>query len=199
MVNIRNIVSVGIRNTECLFYSFTGLSDDKEHIALVFKQNLQTGVPHVRVHSECLTGDLFGSKHCDCGEQLNEAIELFSERGGILLYLRQEGRGIGLYNKLDAYALQKQGLDTFEANRQLNLPTDPRNYRVAAEMLQAMGVSKITLLTNNPDKEIQLNAYGIEVTERISTKLYCKPENKNYLLSKILHTKHQFNLQECTL
>lgn len=191
MANVRNKVNIAIRNTECQFCSFNGLTDEHEHFALVFRGADREDIPTVRLHSECITGDLFGSRHCDCGDQLQESIELFSQSGGIILYLRQEGRGIGLYNKLDAYALQNQGLDTFEANRHLNFPEDMRDYKVAAEMLFAMEIKQIHLRSNNPDKYEKLLKYGIHIKAWESTGTYYKPENKNYLMSKIFHKHHR--------
>ena len=117
----------------------------------------------MRLHSECLTGDVFGSQRCDCGPQLREAVERIATAGGFLLYLRQEGRGIGLYAKLDAYALQDDGLDTYDANLALGFGADERDYTVAAQMLLALGVRRVALLTNNPDKVHQLERLGIEV------------------------------------
>ena len=141
----------------------------------------------VRLHSECLTGDIFASARCDCGKQLHEAIDLLSEEGGILLYLRQEGRGIGLYAKLDAYRLQDKGIDTYTANRWLNLPEDARNYTVGARMLQALGVERIRLMTNNPDKVAQLIAAGIDVAEIRRTGVYVTDTNRAYLQAKFEH------------
>lgn len=170
--------------------TFKGLSDDKEHIALVFKNAEEQSTPLVRIHSECITGDLFGSNLCDCGDQLEESIKRFHQEGGVLLYLRQEGRGIGLYNKIDAYAMQRQGYDTFEANQLLSLPEDNRNYSVAAEMLKALGLQRIILLSNNPDKQKQLQQQGVKVTARYSTGFYLKKENSRYLEAKIQKSGH---------
>jgi GTP cyclohydrolase II len=166
--------------------TFAGLTDEREHIALVFRGK-DRSVPIVRIHSECLTGDAFGSMRCDCGEQLHEALELFSQAGGILLYLRQEGRSIGLYNKMDAYKLQEGGLDTYEANRQLGFPSDARNYRAAADMLTALKVRKIELLSNNPDKQTQLESFGIVVNRRIPTRIHRTRVNSAYLDAKSGH------------
>lgn len=141
-------------------------------------------MPLVRLHSECLTGDLLGSARCDCGPQLDEALALLSRRGGALLYLRQEGRGIGLANKLDAYLLQDAGADTFEANRLLGRDDDERDYATAAAMLHALGLTRVLLLTNNPDKERQLRAHGIDVVRSVPTGVHRTPANSAYLEAK---------------
>ena len=171
--------------------SYTGLVDNKEHIAIVFNSaDKQQKSPLVRVHSECLTGDLFHSSRCDCGEQLDESISIMKDKGGVILYLRQEGRGIGLYNKLDAYLFQEQGIDTYEANRKLGFDDDERNYDDAINMLKAMKVSSIHLLTNNP---LKIDAIGKEIfIESIqNTKTYLKRDNKHYLLAKYELSDHQ--------
>ena len=174
------------------FISFNDLSDDGEHIALRFPST--EAAPVVRVHSECLTGDLFGSQRCDCGSQLDEAISRFSEEGGVLIYLRQEGRGIGLYNKLDAYKLQlEQGIDTFEANIALKHQADGRSFKVAAEILSALNINKIKLLSNNPEKKNEITANGIEVIECFSTGRYKTPHNENYLEAKQRIAGHLFD------
>ncbi len=191
---IRQSVRVPIENLEADFITFRGLADSGEHIALGLGQWKTAKSPLVRIHSECLTGDVFGSGKCDCGEQLKESINEISKVGGIVLYLRQEGRGIGLYNKLDAYALQAQGYDTFEANRRLGLKDDLRDYTVAAQMLRALGVSSVKLLSNNPDKIAQLRALGISVTKEVSTGVFLKPANRKYLEAKVLKTHHRIGL-----
>jgi GTP cyclohydrolase II len=141
-------------------------------------------VPLVRVHSECLTGDLFGSERCDCGPQLRESLGLLSARGGYLLYLRQEGRGIGLYAKVDAYLLQDAGLDTFAANRMLGYRDDERSFGVAAEMLWALGLREVDLVTNNPDKRAQLEAHGVVVRAQVRTSTHLTQHNGAYLSAK---------------
>ena len=146
--------------------------------------------PLVRPHSECLTGDVLGSQRCDCGPQLREAVERITEAGGFLLYLRQEGRGIGLYAKLDAYALQDAGLDTYQANRALGYAEDERDYTVAAQMLQALGLTRVALLSNNPDKAAQLGRLGVTVTERVPTRLHLSAANAGYLAAKARHGGH---------
>ena len=188
---IRRAVEIPLDHGTAEFATFEGLADRGEHIALSFGEINTDSAPLVRIHSECLTGDVFQSARCDCGDQLSEATRMFTEKGGILLYLRQEGRGIGLYNKLDAYALQDRGYDTYEANSLLGLQEDDREYVVAAQMLKALGVSRVRLITNNPKKVEQLNALGIEVTETIGTGVYLKEANRNYLRAKVLRTNHQ--------
>ncbi|MGW6731910.1 GTP cyclohydrolase II [Streptomyces sp. NPDC055013] len=174
--------------------TFHGLSDGLEHVAVVLGDPAPGTTPLVRLHSECLTGDVFGSARCDCGPQLREAVERIAGRGGVLLYLRQEGRGIGLYNKLDAYALQDQGLDTYAANAALGLPEDARDYTAAAQMLTALGIGELDLLSNNPDKADQLRALGIEVQGRVPTGVFATPDNVRYLRAKVLQTQHTLPL-----
>ncbi|MFB7088381.1 GTP cyclohydrolase II [Streptomyces sp. NPDC056296] len=164
--------------------SFHGLHDGREHIALLMPGWEKRSDPLVRVHSECLTGDVFGSQRCDCGPQLHEALAICSHEGGIILYLRQEGRGIGLYNKFDAYLLQDQGLDTFEANAVLNFGHDMRDYRAAAEMLMALDVPEIRLLSNNPEKGIQLRSHGVAISEVVTTGTFVNENNHAYLTAK---------------
>ncbi|MGI5376518.1 GTP cyclohydrolase II [Streptomyces sp. CA-251387] len=174
--------------------TFHGLADGQEHVAVVLGDPAPGTTPLVRLHSECLTGDVFGSARCDCGPQLREAVERIAERGGVLLYLRQEGRGIGLYNKLDAYALQDQGLDTYAANAALGLPEDARDYTAAAQMLTALGIGELDLLSNNPDKADQLRTLGIEVRDRVPTGVFATPDNVRYLRAKVLQTQHTLPL-----
>jgi 3,4-dihydroxy 2-butanone 4-phosphate synthase/GTP cyclohydrolase II len=151
----------------------------------------------VRVHSECLTGDVFGSYRCDCGEQLEKAMEMVQEEGlGVILYLHQEGRGIGLVNKLKAYALQDKGLDTVEANEQLGFDPDLRDYGVGAQILVALGVRKMKLITNNPKKIIGLEGYGLQVTGRVPIETEPRPENKKYLLTKCQKLGHLMKILE---
>jgi GTP cyclohydrolase II len=174
--------------------TFTGLVDGKEHLALALGDLAGAEVPLVRPHSECLTGDVFGSQRCDCGPQLREAIERIASTGGYLLYLRQEGRGIGLYAKLDAYALQDLGMDTYEANRALGHADDERDYAAAAQMLTALGAGRVDLLTNNPDKPEQLRAYGIDVRKVLPTGVHASGANVRYLQAKVAHTRHTIDL-----
>jgi 3,4-dihydroxy 2-butanone 4-phosphate synthase/GTP cyclohydrolase II len=159
--------------------------DQKGHLALVYGEPESAESPLVRIHSECLTGDAFGSLRCDCGSQLREAMTRIADHGhGVLLYMRQEGRGIGLEQKLRAYALQEQGYDTVEANEQLGHEADERDYSVAAQMLVDLGVRRLRLLTNNPRKVRGLHDYGLEVTERIPLVLPNNEFNEHYLATK---------------
>ena len=175
---------------EARIFSFDGLGDGREHVALAFGGRARGPVPEpavvplVRLHSECLTGDVLGSERCDCGPQLREAVLRIQDTGGYLLYLRQEGRGIGLYNKIDAYALQDLGLDTYEANRALGFDADERTYAVAAQMLLALGVDRVELLTNNPDQAAQLRVAGVRVDRCLPTGLHLSPANGPYLVAK---------------
>ncbi|MFF1383482.1 GTP cyclohydrolase II RibA [Arthrobacter sp. NPDC058288] len=184
--------------------TFHGLADGQEHLLLALgdwgrmlpEPSSAYSAPLVRLHSECLTGDVFGSERCDCGPQLREAVEEISAAGGFLLYLRQEGRGIGLYSKLDAYALQDTGLDTYEANLALGHGEDERDYTAAAQMLGAVGATTVRLLTNNPDKAAQLTALGIGVTEQVPTGVHLSPANHAYLAAKRDHTAHTLDLPQ---
>ena len=167
--------------------------EHKEHVALTLGAIGDGGPVLVRVHSECLTGDVLGSSRCDCGEQLDDSLRFLQEQGcGVLLYLRQEGRGIGLTKKISAYALQEQGLDTVEANLALGLPEDMRDYRVAAEMLLDLGVWRARLLTNNPAKIQGLERYRVEVVERIPLSMSPNPSNIGYLRTKREKMGHLF-------
>lgn len=159
--------------------------DGKEHVAIV-KGTIDSTVPTlVRVHSECLTGDIFGSRRCDCGPQLHAALEQIEREGsGVVLYMRQEGRGIGLINKIKAYALQEQGLDTVEANVQLGFQPDPRDYGIGAQILYDLGVRKMRLMTNNPQKRVGIQSYGLEVTELVPLEITPNLDNEDYLRTK---------------
>jgi 3,4-dihydroxy 2-butanone 4-phosphate synthase / GTP cyclohydrolase II len=170
---------------------YLSIIDQKEHLALV-KGNVSDGNPVlVRVHSECLTGDVFHSRRCDCGDQLSAALEEIEREGrGVLLYMRQEGRGIGLLNKLRAYKLQEEGKDTVEANLALGFPEDLRDYGVGAQILADLGISKVRLMTNNPRKIVGLEGYGLNVSERVPVEIPSKPENSKYLCTKKLKLGH---------
>ena len=170
--------------------SFTGLLDGQPHLALELGHPDAAGAPLVRLHSECLTGDVFGSQRCDCGAQLREAVERIAEHGGYVLYLRQEGRGIGLYAKLDAYALQDGGLDTYDANVALGHRADERDYTSAAQMLHALGATRIRLLSNNPDKGAQLARHGVTIEKQVATGLHLTEANAAYLAAKAQRGGH---------
>ena len=193
---IRTEVSLPLRladgyTTTARAFSFDGLVDGEESLAFglgdraaPLTSDERGPPPLVRPHSECLTGDVFGSQRCDCGPQLREAVERIADAGGYLLYLRQEGRGIGLYAKLDAYRLQDEGLDTYEANLALGHREDERSYLVAAQVLQALGGSRIDLLSNNPDKARQLRRFGMTVTTQVPTGVHLSAANARYLATK---------------
>lgn len=169
--------------------------DDLLHIAMVKGEIDSTKPVLVRVHSECLTGDIFGSLRCDCGEQLHKAMEMIEKEGlGVLLYIRQEGRGIGLVNKIKAYALQDQGFDTVEANEKLGFKPDLRNYGIGAQILVDLGARKMRLITNNPKKMVGLEGYGLSVVEQIATDIEPNEYNRCYLECKKLKMGHLLNI-----
>jgi GTP cyclohydrolase II len=188
--------------TDARAFTFDGLVDDREHLAFALGDRLapfpadESRVPLIRPHSECLTGDVFGSERCDCGRQLREAVERIAEVGGYLLYLRQEGRGIGLYSKLAAYALQDAGADTYEANLALGHAEDERSYLAAAQMLNALGASKVALLSNNPDKARQLRSWGVTVVEQVPTGVFLSAANQRYLETKARRGQHTLDLPD---
>jgi GTP cyclohydrolase II len=203
---IRTQVTVPLRfvdgyATTARVFTFDGLADGWEHVA--FGLGAYAGaatpggsdrVPLVRPHSECLTGDVFGSQRCDCGPQMREAVERIADIGGYLLYLRQEGRGIGLYAKLDAYVLQDLGLDTYEANLALGYAEDERDYTAAAQMLLSLGVCRVALLSNNPEKGAQLSRLGVTVTEQVPTGRHWSAANARYLKTKAQRGAHTLDV-----
>ena len=204
---IRTQVSVPLRLpdgfvADARVFSFEGLVDGGEHLTFGLGDLAGArppgdydGIPLVRPHSECLTGDVFGSQRCDCGPQLREAVERISGSGGFLLYLRQEGRGIGLYAKLEAYALQDIGLDTYDANLALGHREDERSYVAAAQMLHALGVSKVALLSNNPDKARQLRRCGVNVAAQVPTRVHLSAANGRYLAAKARRGAHTLDVE----
>jgi len=176
---------------EAKAFAFQVSESSTEHIALQFGEAGNNCL--VRVHSECLTGEALHSLRCDCGDQLNEAFELISENGGLLIYLRnQEGRGIGLGNKIKAYSLQDTGLNTIEANHQLGFPTDQRDFKVSAHILKFFDISSVQLLTNSPLKMKSLMAEGIEITQRVATRSRLNEHNQKYLKTKANEMGHLF-------
>jgi 3,4-dihydroxy 2-butanone 4-phosphate synthase/GTP cyclohydrolase II len=169
--------------------------DDYEHLALVKGEVEPQKELLVRVHSQCLTGDVFGSYRCDCGAQLRKAMEMVQKEGlGVILYMQQEGRGIGLANKLKAYVLQDKGWDTVEANKELGFQADLRDYGVGAQILAALGVRKMKLMTNNPKKIIGLEGYGLEIVDRVPIEIAPRPENLKYLLTKCQKLGHMMKM-----
>jgi len=198
MAEIRTKVSLKIGSNSQIpveIVSFNGLTSEKEHIAILFTQpdNLNNP-PLVRIHSECLTGDVFHSSRCDCGEQLDEAIELMAKDGGVILYLLQEGRGIGLYNKIDAYKLQSEGMNTYQANNHLGFADDLRDFTVAGQMLEALNISTLKLMTNNPIKAKALTDYGLTVDKEVNTSTHIKDGNEDYLKAKVDYAGHKLEL-----
>jgi 3,4-dihydroxy 2-butanone 4-phosphate synthase/GTP cyclohydrolase II len=192
MVTMERQVKMPTKQGDFNLRIYSSLVDDKDHLALFLgKPTAEKPYPLVRVHSECLTGDVFGSARCDCGDQLQCAMKMIGEYGyGAIVYMRQEGRGIGLTKKIHAYELQDQGLDTVEANVQLGFAADLRDYGIGAQILEDLGMTKIRLLTNNPAKIEGLDKYGIEIVERVSIVLPSTPHNVRYMNTKRDKMKH---------
>lgn len=194
-IAINNLVQTRIptKYGEFVLHYFSNTQDDKEHVAFVFGDVKNKEAVPVRLHSECFTGDVFGSRRCDCGEQLDTALKMISEHGaGVLLYLRQEGRGIGLLKKMQAYNLQDEGMDTVDANIHLGHLPDEREYNIAALMLKDLHIKSIQLITNNPDKIEQLKSLGIAVTQRITIEIDSNSDNRSYLQTKVDKMDHKF-------
>jgi 3,4-dihydroxy 2-butanone 4-phosphate synthase/GTP cyclohydrolase II len=194
-VSINNLVQTRIptKYGEFVLHYFSNTQDNKEHVAFVFGDVKNKEAVPVRLHSECFTGDVFGSRRCDCGEQLDTALKMISEHGfGVLLYLRQEGRGIGLLKKMQAYNLQDGGMDTVDANIHLGHLPDEREYTIAALMLKSFQIKSIQLITNNPDKLEQLKALDIVVTQRLAIEVDSNSDNRSYLQTKVDKMDHKF-------
>lgn len=195
--SLERLVSARIptHSGEFRMHLYSNGQDDKEHLALVLGTVAGQKDVLVRIHSECLTGDVFGSQRCDCGEQLDRSLAMIAQEGaGVLLYLRQEGRGIGLLDKLRAYNLQDEGLDTVEANLALGHQADARDYGLAVQILHDLGVKSVRLLTNNPKKIEELQALGIRVAERVALQGAVNPENARYLFTKAARMQHMLDL-----
>jgi GTP cyclohydrolase II len=195
---LRNKVKINSEFGPLELASFHGLEDGKEHVAILIG-DWKKNCANVRIHSECFTGDILGSLNCECGKQLSSTMKNFKKTGGVILYLRQEGRGIGLYNKLDAYELQNNGFDTVQANNALGFPDDLREFKVAADMLQVLELDKVFLHTNNPKKIASLKENGIDVLDRIGTEIFPNKYNLSYLKTKVKKSGHLINLTKGSL
>lgn len=173
---------------------FSNKLDNFEHFALIKEPKISNKVPLVRIHSECITGDVFKSLKCDCGAQLDKSLTQIGDEGGVVIYLRQEGRGIGLANKIKAYSLQEQGYDTVEANTQLGLPVDSRNYAIAFQIMKYLGIESVRLITNNPSKLSAIEQHGIKIVERIPVVVPATSDNLVYLKTKQEKLGHMLSI-----
>jgi 3,4-dihydroxy 2-butanone 4-phosphate synthase/GTP cyclohydrolase II len=195
MVERGETVSLPTEYGDFMLTPFRELTTSLEHIVLVKGEWEENEHILCRVHSSCMTGDIFASKRCECGEQLHKAMQMVEKEGkGIIVYMNQEGRGIGLMNKIRAYKLQEQGDDTVEANVHLGFQADERNYGVGAQILQKMGAHKLRLMTNNPIKRIGLESFGIEIVENIPIEIAPNPYNLRYMRTKKEKMHHNLNL-----
>jgi 3,4-dihydroxy 2-butanone 4-phosphate synthase / GTP cyclohydrolase II len=197
---VQNVANANMptRNGDFKIRVFQNMADNNDHVALTKGEWTEDDVVLVRVHSECLTGDVFGSLRCDCGSQLEAALKMIDKEGrGVLLYMRQEGRGIGLVNKVKAYKLQEEGFDTVEANIELGFKADPRDYGIGAQILSMLGIRKMRLITNNPQKRVGIEGYVLEVVEMIPIEIQPNDLNIDYLLTKRNKLGHMLhNLDE---
>jgi len=194
-VRLESAADLPTRFGDFRVHVFTDVAEGKEHVAMVHGDVFGIEAVPTRLHSECLTGDVMGSLRCDCREQLERGLsQLAAMPQGVLLYLRQEGRGIGLANKIRAYKLQEEGLDTVEANRALGFRDDERDYSVGVAMLRTLGVRSVRLLTNNPDKILQLERYGMRVTARVAHAMRPNKHNEHYLRTKAQRSGHLLDL-----
>lgn len=194
---LENLVQTRIptKHGEFILHYYSNTLDDKEHVAFVKGEVAGKDNVLVRIHSECFTGDVLGSRRCDCGEQLDLALKLINEAGcGVLIYLRQEGRGIGLLKKLQAYNLQDAGFDTVDANIHLGHLADEREYDIAALMIENLGINSINLLTNNPNKIEELRKLGITVNQRVAVETQVNIDNKGYLKTKVKKMRHLLSI-----
>lgn len=201
-IMVKRMVSTRIPTEEGEFQLilYDNNQDEKEHLALVMGDVKGKAEVLVRLHSECFTGDVLGSRRCDCGEQLHRAMEMIAETGaGVVVYLRQEGRGIGLLDKLRAYNLQDAGYDTVDANIILGHQADERDYTIAARILEDLGVKSVSLMTNNPAKIEHLRKLGIRVQERVKIEAGVYKDNFNYLLTKVQRMNHLLNLDPVSI
>lgn len=195
LIKQEEVIQLPTKYGEFKMYGFTEVLTGQEHVALVKGEVSKEEPILVRIHSECLTGDVLGSFRCDCGPQLDAALSQIETEGqGILLYLRQEGRGIGLINKLKAYKLQEEGYDTVEANHKLGFPADLRDYGIATQILKELGVAKIRLLTNNPRKISGVTGCGVDVVERVPIQMEIMEDNRKYLQTKAKKLGHMLTI-----
>ncbi|MFM2393909.1 MAG: cyclohydrolase [Bacteroidota bacterium] len=194
-ITLQGEAEIPTQHGRFIMRAYSCKEDDYIPTIVLYNPNTKIGGPvNVRIHSECITGDLFGSRKCECGEQLDKSMEIVGLEGGIIIYLRQEGRGIGIINKLHAYKEQEKGLDTIEANKVLGFEIDARRYDIAINILKELKITKVKLLTNNPEKVLSLKEAGFESVERISLEIKPSNENMDYLRTKKDDMGHKLKL-----